>query len=147
MRLRKTCSSCQIEKSVEEFYWSSRDGYVARCKQCSQASAKVHYEANREVRKSASRDYRAKNPDVALQRRYGIRPGTFDEMASTTDGACFICGVVPETTLCVDHCHETGRVRGLLCHPCNTALGKFGDDPEILRKAIAYLDREHDWRC
>lgn len=43
--------------------------------------------------------------------------------------------------LAVDHCHKTGKVRGLLCSSCNTSLGKFKDDPEILRRAINYLER------
>ena len=48
---------------------------------------------------------------------------------------------VRESALCIDHDHTTGKVRGMLCHDCNTSLGKFRDNPDILRKAADYLER------
>ena len=57
------------------------------------------------------------------------------------DGVCAICRspAPPERALAVDHCHQTGRVRGLLCDRCNTSLGGFGDSPGALVHALAYL--------
>ena len=52
---------------------------------------------------------------------------------------CKICGNKPQKPLYVDHCHETKRIRGLLCHQCNVALGHMNDDPQRLEKAISYL--------
>lgn len=80
--------------------------------------------------------------------RYGVTPEQFDQMLADQNGVCAICGE-PETRmrldvllpLSVDHDHVTGRVRGLLCHPCNQAIGFFKDDPERLVKAIEYLRR------
>lgn len=57
-------------------------------------------------------------------------------------GKCRICGTHQselKAALCVDHCHKTGKVRGLLCHECNTGIGKFKDDKDLLIRAIEYL--------
>jgi hypothetical protein len=53
--------------------------------------------------------------------------------------ACAICRTVTRVVLCIDHCHVTGRVRGLLCRSCNSALSFCADDPRLLRAALAYL--------
>lgn len=81
-----------------------------------------------------------------LQRRYGITSYDHQEMFQAQGGVCAICGN-PETDtrkgtvkgLAVDHDHRTKKVRALLCTACNTGLGKFRDDPDLLIKAIAYL--------
>jgi hypothetical protein len=67
-------------------------------------------------------------------------------MLEAQDYKCAICGVLDVVApgngaLAVDHCHETGRVRGLLCSICNTSLGGFRDDPELLQRAVNYLNR------
>ena len=66
-------------------------------------------------------------------------------MLTAQSGGCAICGRKPEQqkryqTLHVDHCHETGKVRGLLCDQHNLLLGQFNDDPKLLRRAADYLD-------
>ena len=72
---------------------------------------------------------------------YGIEPEEYLMMHEDQQGMCAICGEKPNTKrgLHLDHCHDTGIVRGLLCHGCNTGLGSFQDDPERLSKAIDYL--------
>lgn len=77
-----------------------------------------------------------------LKTRFGITVEQYETMFLNQNGRCAICGREPDLQrLHVDHDHKTGRVRGLLCMTCNTALGKFSDDPELLRKAIEYLER------
>jgi hypothetical protein len=74
-------------------------------------------------------------------RRFGLGVEDYDAMLMHQDGGCAICRRPPDPSrrLAVDHCHATGRVRGLLCGTCNTALGQMRDDPELLRRAIEYL--------
>jgi hypothetical protein len=72
-----------------------------------------------------------------LRRRYGISLEVYEEILSRQGGVCAICGV--DGSLQVDHDHELGDVRGLLCRDCNIGLGHFLDRPELLRAAITYL--------
>src|SRR5262249_23366344 len=76
-----------------------------------------------------------------LAREYGIAFEELRRMLSEHDGTCDICRRRPARRLCIDHCHATMKVRGLLCQRCNTALGLLEDDPERLRAAIGYLER------
>ena len=77
-----------------------------------------------------------------LKTRYGITLEQFNEILARQDGCCAICGTDDPGwgKWHVDHCHETGIVRGLLCHPCNTGMGMLRDSKSLLRKAIAYLE-------
>lgn len=81
-----------------------------------------------------------------LQRRYGITPEDYERMLKEQHGHCAICHEPADTPteLNVDHCHETGVVRGLLCSNCNTGLGKFKDFTPFLTQAINYLERNND---
>jgi Recombination endonuclease VII len=80
-----------------------------------------------------------------LMARYGITVEDYDSILASQDGVCALCFKTPEQTksqiLCVDHCHDTGVVRGLLCRLCNYALAALGDEAEHLRRAVAYLER------
>lgn len=80
--------------------------------------------------------------------KYGIDSGTHALMFAKQGGVCAICGDdgrsvktdAPMSGLVVDHCHDTGKVRGLLCSRCNTAIGLLGDNPQWLRRAAAYVN-------
>jgi len=76
-----------------------------------------------------------------LKRKYGISLEEYERLLARQGGACAICRRTSDRMLCVDHCHKTGRVRGLLCHKCNAGLGCYDDDPSFLRMAAAYLER------
>lgn len=75
-------------------------------------------------------------------KNFGLTPEQYEQMKIDQDHKCKICGTDDPKgrgDWHVDHCHTTGKVRGLLCFPCNTALGHFKDDPTILANAIQYL--------
>jgi hypothetical protein len=97
-----------------------------------------------------SKEWRKRNPDKYaehqfksnLKRLYGITPEQYYELYYLQDGNCAICGEHQSNlkkTLCVDHVHETGEIRGLLCHACNMAIGLLKDNPIIALNAYKYL--------
>jgi hypothetical protein len=77
-------------------------------------------------------------------RSYGISVEEYDQMLEDQGGTCYICGEPPQSrALDIDHCHKSGKVRGLLCSNHNRALGLLGDDPALLLKSIEYLVKSH----
>jgi hypothetical protein len=106
----------------------------------------------REGKLAYHRAYRRASPRLekarSLRASFGLSLEDYELMLAAQDGACAICKQ-PEThkrngkvkALAVDHDHATGKVRGLLCFDCNTAIGKMKDSPEILTSAIRYLER------
>lgn len=106
----------------------------------------------REGRVAYNRAHRTANPALyrakELRKNFGMEQEDYDRLLNEQFGVCAICER-PESIerggksewLSVDHCHTTGKVRGLLCTQCNHAIGKLDDDPELLRRAIAYLEK------
>jgi len=88
----------------------------------------------RRVRRALEPDYR----DGERAGRYGLTLAEYRALQVRQGNVCAICRK-PVRVLCIDHCHITGRVRGLLCPKCNSALGFCNDDPRLLRAALAYL--------
>lgn len=84
------------------------------------------------------------NRCAMLRRMYGINDADYDTLFEAQGGKCAICGSADSgrkgQPLFVDHDHSTGKVRGLLCWPCNRGLGFLGDDAEGVRKALVYLE-------
>jgi hypothetical protein len=82
-------------------------------------------------------------------RKYKLTVGEYATMLRLQNGRCAICGRADNKTthnrkqdnFAVDHCHETGKIRGLLCHSCNISIGRFQDNPALLRAAADYLER------
>ncbi len=99
----------------------------------------------REAHKASVKEWQALNPEKKKAqhlRKYQITPQQHAEMLADQCGVCAICKTAPagpKNFPMVDHCHKTGKVRGLLCSNCNQAIGKFKDNPDLLRAAIAYL--------
>lgn len=114
----------------------------------SQEWVKANPERAREKDRRGYRDradkIRQAKLDEHLRRKYGLERADFDRMVAEQGNRCKICGREPNgnrqyAVLHVDHCHTTGRVRGLLCGNCNTMLGLAGEDPSVLLAAVEYL--------
>lgn len=73
-----------------------------------------------------------------LKKKYGLSYAEYEEMVLAQDGKCALCDESKQ--LVVDHCHDTKKIRKLLCRMCNTGLGMFKDNPEILKKAAKYVE-------
>jgi hypothetical protein len=96
------------------------------------------YAKYRETKLAASRSWNRRHKWVRMFRVYGIGEAVFEAIFARQGGKCAICGI-ELTSPHVDHDHKTNHVRGLLCGPCNQALGLLRDDPLLLEKAASYL--------
>ena len=103
---------------------------------------------NKDKKNACSRAWHKKNPDKVKDKKlrycFGITLNDYNEMFAQQNGCCLICGIHQtelKKTLHVDHNHETGKVRGLLCHNCNHGIGFFKDNPAFLTNAIDYLGK------
>jgi hypothetical protein len=134
---QRECLRCHgwFPATTEFFHRSGSGGEFLHsyCKPC----ANIINKANRDARPNARlREH--------LRRRFGITPEDYDAMFAAQGGVCAICGSPPRgRRLSVDHDHDTDEVRGLLCSTCNAGIGSMRDDPELLRRAIAYLEAHH----
>ncbi len=166
----KTCSTCHIEKPLEDFSKNKRAtlGYGCYCKLCQRIRdrayyainsekklllTKKYYKNNRDLCSSKRKLYRSKNVEKLkndkLKNNYNITLQEYNALFEKQNGKCAICGTNKYTTdyrtgkdrsLYIDHCHTTGIVRGLLCNACNLGLGKFKDSRELIVKTLNYLD-------
>lgn len=148
----KHCPKCGVVKSLDEFHRrrESPDGRASHCKVCRLAYQREYGSLNREALRKKSRAWYAANKERASadnrRRRlstYGLTIEQYEERLRSQGGRCAICRTSqPGTTgrFVVDHCHDAGHVRGLLCGRCNRGIGLLGDHPEILRLALAYVE-------
>lgn len=140
----KVCTSCLTEKCVTSFWQKSRkraDGsvtYRAVCKECGVKEKLLKYHTEGGKEKQKERSFRA------LMRSYGITEEIYEQERIKQNYKCCLCGADEKDQhhgrLYVDHCHETGKYRGLLCNLCNVALGSFKDNVEVIKKSIEYLN-------
>jgi hypothetical protein len=141
----KRCGKCKQHLPVNQFSKTTqtKDKLYCYCKACTSETARLAHSRLKAdpVRYAA---YLAKERDRHLKRKFGISSNDYDLMLASQGEGCAICGATECSSgaaLAVDHCHRTGKVRGILCRDCNTSLGKFNDDRNILLKAVEYLDR------
>ncbi|WP_326769970.1 endonuclease VII domain-containing protein [Streptomyces sp. NBC_01591] len=110
-----------------------------RCPRCGEVKPHSQWERNKTSSDGWASYCRAERNRISyFKRKYGLTPVERDALIADQAGVCCICpDALPEH---VGHCHETGRVRGVLCFSCNTALGQFKDRPDAIRWAAAYVE-------
>ncbi|GGM00969.1 recombination endonuclease VII [Streptomyces fumigatiscleroticus] len=161
----KKCTGCKIAPDKNR-----RDGLQVRCRECvadhgaaryrrrrervdvpaghmfcrTCGAVRPHSEWHRNATASDGLSTRRKACRAAegraghLKRQYGLTEAERDELIASRGGVCCICLSAPAAY--VDHCHGTGRVRGVLCFSCNAALGQLKDRPDVMRRAAAYVE-------
>ena len=142
--MEATCEHCGTDFELRLGRW----GHPRKSKYCGQNCQTAAWkQRNPEKAKSyASRTPEGRR-DSYLEKTYGITTEDWDEMIKKQKYRCAICGVhhsKVERTFVVDHDHETGQVRGLLCHSCNVMLGHAKDNVDTLLNAIQYLRSNND---
>lgn len=146
----KRCSGCKETLPRETFGPSKGtfDGLYAYCRAC---NAKRHDKWRRQnlgYVNAKQREWHRKNPDKGasyeLKQNYGISLDTYNAMLAEQSVRCAICKRSEpggRGRFHVDHCHDTGTIRGLLCHACNLGIGQLKHSAEILKEAIKYITR------
>lgn len=141
MTSTKLCSRCEVFIPLDQF-GSSKGRINARCKRCCVEASTEWAKANPEKRTQTMLRHTLKT--------YGLTIDSYNDLLESQGGGCAICGAKESTRgngktsrLVVDHNHDTGEVRGLLCHLCNTGIGCLQDDEELVQKALNYLRRNN----
>lgn len=130
------CTNCKIEKPNSEFYKvkTKRRGrsYSCFCKDCRSKITKSDYNSSKKRRLKL------------VERNFGLNVQQYNQLYEINLFKCAICNIKEEDLdqrLSIDHNHITGKIRGLLCSKCNSALGLFKDNNDILENAIKYLEK------
>lgn len=129
----KVCRVCGKSKSISEFYKDRTriDSFRGDCKECASDYSKTSQHKHQKI-----------NRGHRLKRVFGITLEEYDRLFESQKGVCAICGK-PDMTgrrLAIDHNHQTGEIRGLLCGMCNVTLGRVQESAELLKRMIEYLN-------
>ncbi len=148
----KKCIACSLEKPITEFYADSgfKDGRRKDCKTCKNQSTYKWRKANEDRYNKSMREYQATHPlqrdDCDLKRKYGKSRQWYNETLLVQDNKCAICrkpNTATKRRLAVDHHHETGKVRGIVCYNCNRLLHGF-DNLDLFNAIMAYLKQHKE---
>lgn len=125
--LKRVCSNCKIEKDYTEFHRREYAAYglSSTCKVCKKEDKK----------KNSQKSYIRK-----IKTKYNLSLENYTRMLEEQNNCCYICGK-SNCSLAVDHCHETNKVRSLLCRSCNSGLGFFKESIQIMKNAISYIEK------
>ena len=122
----KTCTCCQQTLSDEMFhkrtYRNGRVGLQPKCKKCATENRRQYYK-----------------PHEYMRRKFNLTDEQYAELMKHDN--CEVCGRDITNKKCIDHCHNTEKIRGVLCNNCNTTLGLVGDNVQVLTELIRYLER------
>ena len=140
MRQCTNCQEIKVESHFGSKSWTNKDGSKtftrkSWCRPCVNKSNLLRYHTSNKTKlahRRASYKYRIK--------LYGLSVEDYENLLKESGGVCAICKNKPEKRLHIDHCHNTGKIRKLLCITCNSGLGMFKDDVNLLAKAIKYLE-------
>lgn len=136
--IEKECSGCKTIKPLEQFYIARKKSVAGRqawCKGCAAKAQKAHR------MKHPGRAYQVTRKSI-LKNRFGMTEAHYAVKLAAQGFACAICkkpASAEAKRLAIDHCHTSGKVRGLLCVKCNRGLGLFNDDAARLVAAAAYV--------
>ena len=143
----KRCTKCNIEyPATLEYFYTNRGRLGTKCKHCFSEYAKKYNSITAADRQEYKRKYRQTDKSKIsyrnsyLKRTFGITLDEYNVLFYQQNGKCAICKNESKRTLCVDHNHETGEIRGLLCEGCNRGIGFLKESTEILQNAIKYLN-------
>lgn len=154
------CKVCK--RSPPDVTFTASGAKAGVCKSCVRERNARYYLEHKEQERVRNKAYRTANKnrltrtkwEQRLRYKYGIDVSLFNEILKSQGGRCAICGEkawMPgegkrrKQTFVVDHDHATGKIRGILCGNCNTALGQFKDSVAVLESAIKYLkEQKHD---
>lgn len=157
----KNCSKCRISQDEAEFCrdTSKKDLRSSNCKTCRMAYQAKYYRRDAEKWKARRRDnWKNKSPEQRkeeakraeprhkiwrLKHKYDLSPEEYSRLLETQGGVCDICKKIPtgKRGFSIDHDHRTNKVRGLLCSPCNTALGLLKESVVTAQSLIEYIKR------
>ena len=137
----KKCNGCLIEKPVEDFYIhkigsKGQPRYKSRCKICINKKNLNNYYKESTEKRERRRQNATKNH---LVRKFGLTLDEFSAMILEQNNKCKTCGCELEKPQ-VDHNHITGKVRGLLCKPCNMSMGLLKENTQTLYNMISYIN-------
>ena len=146
----KTCPKCKVKRTLDNFTKnkSTKDGLSSWCRQCNR-NAQLQWQMNGGSKKkkvyadAAHLKDPSKRKAKALRQNYGISLEEYNAMWEKQDEACAICKL-KETAgkgFHMDHDHQTGKIRGILCHSCNLMLGNAKDNISTMKSAISYLGK------
>ena len=148
----KQCSNCKKCSEISRFSFNPNtlDKKASWCRKCGNAGNAAYYKNNKESCDNRTRKWQSSenNKHILRQRRlikeFNITQEEYVSMLESQGNCCAICKTPAsnfEKRMAIDHCHRTGKIRGILCNSCNLGLGCFKDSLDYLDKAIMYLRR------
>lgn len=151
-RTEKKCHRCLVVKAIDEFYNQKcrPDGKASECSECCRSRWKNMPQEQKDRYRRGLKDkgiQMAADRKAHLKRSYGLSVEMYNEMYDRQRGVCSICHGIETAknrNLHVDHCHSTGKIRGLLCGNCNRLLGYAKDNLSVLVDAGVYLERSRE---
>lgn len=152
--MTKRCTRCTQSKFVEMFHRRKNGQYRTWCKPCHAEYRLEWSRKNKDRLNAKARNKYKQNPQKERSRKlkqwYGVTQEQYDSLHLKQNGRCAVCNKTEThkvwgktSQLSLDHDHLTGRVRGLLCHSCNSCIGYGKESPTLLRNAASYLENHH----